>query len=116
MPRLVQIIWQGDTGQTFNIALDATTNETHEAPSTITDHAVEQGASISDHIRPEADRLTIEGVISNTPIVLPPDHVDGARVIDVEVEGVAPSIRVPLPIVGSLVGNISIAPSPKGVV
>lgn len=112
----VQIIWEGDSGQTFNIAIDAVPNERHGSPTMITDHAVETGANISDHIRPEADTLSIEGVISNTPIFLPPDHTDGARETVVEVEGVGPSIRVPLPLVGSLVGNIPIAPNPKGVV
>jgi hypothetical protein len=103
---MAQIIWEGDTGQTFNIAIDASIEETHESPTTITDHAVESGANISDHMRPDADRLTIEGIISNTPIVLPKDHVDGAREVDVQVEGVAPGVRIPLPIAGSLIGNI----------
>jgi hypothetical protein len=40
--------------------------------------------------------------------------VDGARAIVVEVEGVAPGVRIPLPIVGALVGSIPIAPTPKG--
>lgn len=110
----VRIQWKGETGQAYSLEIDATTNEQHDASNTITEHPVEKGVSIADHIRPEPDLLTTQGVISNTPIFLPKDHVDGAKQTVVEVEGVAPSVRVPLPVVGSLVGNISIAPTPKG--
>jgi|SRR6185503_3872212 len=115
MARQVQITWEGDTGQTYNIALDATTSERHASPATITDHPVESGANTSDHIRPEPETLSLQGVVSNTPILLPTDHTDGASKIQVEVEGVGPSVRVPLPIAGALIGNIPLPGlTPKG--
>lgn len=72
---MVRITWQGLNGQTYSIAVDATLRQQHSAPSTVTDHPVETGSNISDHIRPEPDTLTLEGIISNTPIRWPDDHV-----------------------------------------
>jgi hypothetical protein len=116
MAQLVTIAWTGADGQTYSVSLDATTGQNHEATNTVTEHPVESGSSMSDHIRPDLDTLTLEGVITNTPLFLPTDHTDGAREIDVEIEGVASGVRIPLPVVGSLVGNIPITPTPKGVV
>lgn len=116
MAKQVQITWEGETGQTYFIGLDATVEERHVAPSTVTDHAVESGTDVADHIRPEPDMLAIQGVISNTPILLPKDHADGATTVNVEIEGVPPGVKVPLPVVGALVGSIPIGPAPKGTV
>ena len=115
-PQLVTITWLGEDGQTYNVSLDATLSQTHEATNTVTEHPVESGANMSDHIRPDLDTLAIEGIISNTPVFLPLDNIDGAEAVDVEVEGVAPGVRIPLPVLGALVGNIPIAPTPKGIV
>lgn len=116
MAQLVTIAWTGADGQTYSVALDATLVQNHDATNTVTEHPVESGANMSDHIRPDLDTLSITGIISNTPLYLPPDHTDGAQETDVEVEGVASGVRIPLPGIGALVGNIPITPTPKGVV
>jgi hypothetical protein len=82
---MVRVTWQGLNGQTYSVAIDATVRQQHSAPSTVTDHPVETGANIADHIRPEADTLQIEGIISNAPIFLPEDHIGGAREQTIEV-------------------------------
>lgn len=82
MPRRVQIIWQGDSGQTYTIELDASVREQHDTTAQVTEHPVERGSNIADHIRAEPRRLTIEGVISNTPTFLPKDHVGGAQLVE----------------------------------
>lgn len=51
-----------------NIVIDACREETHTLANTITDHPVEQGFNISDHVRPEPDVLTLTCFISNTPL------------------------------------------------
>jgi hypothetical protein len=50
------------------IVMDAVINETHTLTNTITEHPVEKGGDISDHIRPEPDEITMQCVISNTPL------------------------------------------------
>lgn len=56
-----------------SLAIDATITELHTAEAEITEHPVEDGAAIVDHVRPKADTIQIEGVISNTPIPAPGD-------------------------------------------
>lgn len=85
MAQLVTITWQGDSGQTFSVSLDASLHEQHTGTATITDHPVELGSNIADHIRPDPDMLTIEGVVSNQPLYLPSDHAGSARMITQEV-------------------------------
>lgn len=54
-------------GEFLLLQIDATVRETHNVQATATEHAVEDGAVISDHTILVADRITLEGVISNTP-------------------------------------------------
>ena len=58
------------TGPTMigDLALDCTVTETHTATSTVTEHPVESGAKITDHIRPDPVQLSITGIVSDTPI------------------------------------------------
>jgi len=77
------------TGPTMigDLALDCTVTETHTATSTVTEHPVESGANITDHIRPDPVQLSITGIVSDTPI--------GAREVQkaLNVGGVSVQIR-----------------------
>jgi hypothetical protein len=94
----VLVMWPGSDGQTFWIEIDATTREVHSQTNLVTDHAVETGANVSDHIRPQPDTLSLDGFISNSPQYLPKDHVGGAtlteRQIDVQIPGVTPAVQI----------------------
>lgn len=50
------------------IEFDCTLSETHEASAQVTEHPIETGANITDHVRPMLARVSIEGLITNTPI------------------------------------------------
>lgn len=91
--RRAQIAWQGASGQFYTLTLDASVHETHAATSTVTDHPVERGSNVADHIRPDPDQLTIEGHISNTPHFLPADHVGGITVEHKTVQGAQRTLR-----------------------
>lgn len=54
------------------LAFDAVLSETHEGTSVLTEHAVESGAPISDHKRANPDRISIEALVTNTPLDAPP--------------------------------------------
>lgn len=54
-----------------SVELDASVSEVHTADAEITEHPVEAGANISDHIRQKPDTLTMEGLVSNTPLPAP---------------------------------------------
>lgn len=62
-----QVVISSDDSQ---IAFDCTVNENHTDTLTITEHPVETGANVSDHAQKEPDSLTLQGIISNQPILL----------------------------------------------
>lgn len=67
MSQLVNIQDQ-DTAQIL-LTVDVSESETHAGEVDATDHPVEQGANITDHLRPKPRTLSITGLVSNTPIV-----------------------------------------------
>lgn len=50
--------------------LDATVNEVHSLESEPTEHPVEDGSPITDHIDVKPDQITIDGIVSDTPLNL----------------------------------------------
>jgi hypothetical protein len=50
------------------VEVDSCLDESHQLTSTITDHPVEQGFNVSDHSRPEPDRVSLRCYVSNTPL------------------------------------------------
>lgn len=50
------------------VYFDVVLNETHNLSATITEHAVEQGVNVTDHVRPNVDKVSLEGFVSNTPL------------------------------------------------
>lgn len=50
------------------IEVDVSVQETHETDCDITENPVESGANITDHIQVKPAKLTIEGLVSDTPI------------------------------------------------
>lgn len=50
------------------IEFDASVREEHIAEVEVTEHPVESGIAVTDHARPKPLEITIEGVITNTPL------------------------------------------------
>jgi hypothetical protein len=61
-----------------SLYIDAAIRESHSTASQITEHPVEQGANVADHVRPELEKLTFDVYFTNTPIRLPKSHVGTA--------------------------------------
>lgn len=51
------------------IEFDCSESETHTSENEVTDHPVEEGSLISDHIRVLPDGIEIHGLVTDTPIV-----------------------------------------------
>lgn len=49
------------------VQIDVSVRETHRSSSEVTDHAIELGADISDHVRRLPDEVTLEGIVSDLP-------------------------------------------------
>lgn len=65
-------------GSLVTIEFDATPREQHTASAVPTEHPVEKGPNISDHVRPELDKLTVDVHVTNTPTRVPGSNLDGA--------------------------------------
>lgn len=50
------------------LKLDASLSETHNRTATITDNEVEDGSIISDHVKLSPKTLSINGMVSDTPV------------------------------------------------
>jgi Dit-like tail protein len=48
--------------------IDCVRQETHSFDSDVTSHPVEKGADVTDHVRPRPITVTLECIVSNTPI------------------------------------------------
>jgi hypothetical protein len=57
-------------GITSSIFLDATVQEEFDAPSEVTQYPVEAGVDISDHIILKSRKLSISGIVSETPYTI----------------------------------------------
>ena len=55
-------------GGTDTLVVDACVKEDHALENATTDHPVEEGYNVTDHSRPQPRRLSLECVVSNSPI------------------------------------------------
>lgn len=71
-----------------SLVLDAAISQHHERNAEITKHPVEDGADITDHIRPQPKGVNIQGLMSTVPLLSAgevPDenrHIDAYKVLD----------------------------------
>lgn len=70
--------WVDGTGNTLLVELDATPTQAWESTAEVTKHPVETGSAIGDHVKPANDAITVEGVITNTPVIVPATQMQGA--------------------------------------
>lgn len=73
------LIWETPSGELESIEFDATLRETHSSAATITQHAVESGAAISDHVRPTNVHASFECFVSDSPTQMPLSQMYGVR-------------------------------------
>lgn len=57
------------------LQLDATLSESHQYDNEISEFPVESGSNISDHIKQNPERITINGFITNTPVEVITENV-----------------------------------------
>jgi hypothetical protein len=74
MSALIQ--WdEGD--QALAIEIDAATLIVHERTAEVSEHPVETGTAIADHVKPANATMTLEGTISNAPLRTPRTQMHG---------------------------------------
>lgn len=60
--------------------IDVSISEQHSIGAEVTEHPVENGPGITDHIRPTSRTVRIEGLVTNHPLELPLTHAGTAQV------------------------------------
>jgi len=68
MPDLGMIFGSKKSAVIGVMNLDASLQETHELTAVATKNEVEDGVDVTDHVKLENPKLTIEGIVSDTPI------------------------------------------------
>lgn len=68
MPLLNIFFNQNKRGEIGGISIDATISDEHTSACDLTENPVEEGANVTDHVQLKPVELTIEGVISDTPL------------------------------------------------
>jgi len=59
---------KNDRNKIGSLEIEATLSEDHEYKNSVSNYKVEEGYDITDHVHQEPDRVTIEGVFSETPL------------------------------------------------
>lgn len=80
------------------IWIDVALSEKHSLTADVTEHPVEEGVNITDHVRPQPRTVQLEGLVTNHPTELPLSHAGGVRASDdagfIDVT-MAPGVRLP---------------------
>lgn len=71
------LTWIDASGAEVVLTLDGTKTQGYEHIAEVTEHPVESGAPVTDHIRPQNPTTMIEGVITNAPIAVPATQAPG---------------------------------------
>lgn len=62
------LTWTTKAGENKFLRFDLVLSETHKLTATATEHPVEKGANVTDHIRSELDAIDLSVFVTNTPI------------------------------------------------
>ena len=66
---LTELIFRIQKAEVGLVQFDASISETHNRESEITEHPVEFGANVTDHVRARPKTIEINGLITDTPVV-----------------------------------------------
>jgi len=73
----LELTWAEVDGEVKTLDVDALMREGNTGTSELTENPIELGADVTDHIRDKSDALTLEFVITNTPLRVPTSHMQG---------------------------------------
>jgi hypothetical protein len=82
----VAILWHDNAGAVVSAVFDVDEQETHDLQNVVTEHPVEDGQDVTDHVRPALDRFTIQGYVSDTPLYGNPGVVGAASFVEIELQ------------------------------
>lgn len=62
------VTWADDAGAIVTVIFDIDEQETHDLQNVITENPVEDLKDVTDHIRAQLDRFTLQGFVSDSPL------------------------------------------------
>lgn len=90
--------WTDARGDLVGLDIDVATVVTYERTAEVTEHPVENGSPVADHIRTVNGSFTLEGIISDTPVRIPRTHTRGLSrapsTVDLSVSGKAVQVQL----------------------
>jgi hypothetical protein len=78
---VVEIVFDDD-GDLLPLVIDAAPSEIHRVSATATEQEVERGVSLTDHVRPMPRKLTLDVILSDTPLSAAGVEQEFSRVVD----------------------------------
>lgn len=76
---MADLVWEDVAGNVQTLAADATLREVYTGAATVSEHAIENGSVIVDHVRQAPDRVALELYVSDSPADVPRSHLSGIR-------------------------------------
>lgn len=73
----MDLFWENEAGEIELVLFDTTLRTVVTGAASVTEHAVERGANVADHVRPSVRKITAEVVVSNSPAEQPATHMFG---------------------------------------
>ncbi len=93
------LTFEDTAGATQEIVFDAVETERHEFGTIVTEHPVETGQNVADHVLPTLDRIGLEVFISNQPVFIGAHPSGKLEVKSVDIPRYSPALA---PTTGSL--------------
>jgi hypothetical protein len=75
---MLEISWEPEDGTPTTIDFDCSVTERYEGAADVTEFPVERGANVTDHVRAQNESVTLEAIVTNTPVVVPTFGMEGA--------------------------------------
>jgi Dit-like tail protein len=82
----ISIIWTDDAGAVVSCMFDVDEQETHDLQNVVTEHPVETGSDISDNVRPQLRRFTVEGFVTDSPVLSNPGIFNSSAFVSLELQ------------------------------
>ncbi len=75
----MNLLYENAAGDLDSLTFDSTLREVFTSSGTLSEHSLETGATISDHVRHAPDRVSLECFVSDSPPFVPASLMDGIQ-------------------------------------
>lgn len=73
----MDLVYENASGDLDTLTFDSTLREVFTSSATVSEHALESGSTVADHVRHAPDRVSLECFVSNSPPFVPSSQMAG---------------------------------------